>query len=202
MVHFLGCYNQVSFKKPVTELIKHKTMKKILLILSFIACLPFANAQKFAYVDVDYILSKVPAYTSAQKQLNEISAKWQKEIETQQAAVDKMYKDYKAEELLMTAKQKIERQNAIIQKENEVKEFQESKFGYEGELFKKKEELIKPIQDKVYVAIQKIAKDNDLDFIFDKSSDMIMLFSNPEYDKSDEVLKEMGIVLEENLYED
>lgn len=177
-------------------------MKKIFLILSFIACIPLANAQKFAYVDVDYILGKVPAYTSAQKQLNDISAKWQKEIETQQAAVDKMYKDYKAEELLLTTKQKIERQNAIIQKENEVKEFQESKFGFEGELFKKKEELIKPIQDKVYVAIQKIAQENALDFLFDKSSDMIMLFSNTDYDLSDEVLKEMGIVLEENLYED
>jgi outer membrane protein len=177
-------------------------MKNLLLILSFVACIPFANAQKFAYVDVDYIMDKVPAYTSAQKQLNELSAKWQKEIETKQANVDKMYRDYKAEELLLTNNQKIERQNTIIKKENEVKEYQEGKFGYEGELFKKKEELIKPIQDKVYVAIQKIAKDNTLDFIFDKSSDMIMLFSNPEYDMSDEVLKELGVVLKEDEFED
>jgi len=177
-------------------------MKNLLLILSFVACLPLANAQKFAYVDVDYIMDKVPAYNSAQKQLNELSTKWQKEIETKQADVDKMYRDYKAEELLLTSNQKIERQNAIITKENEVKKYQESKFGYEGELFKKKEELIKPIQDKVYVAIQKIAKDDNLDFIFDKSSDMIMLFSNPEYDKSDEVLKELGVILEEEEFED
>lgn len=177
-------------------------MKKILLVLSLFTLLPSLYAQKFAYVDVDYVLNKMPAYTSAQKQIDDLSAKWQKEIEAKQAAVDKMYKDYKAEELLLTPQQKIERQNAIVKKESEIRAYQEQKFGYEGELFKKKEELIKPIQDKVYVAIQKIAKDNVLDFIFDKSSDMIMLYSNPDYDLSDEVLKELGVVVKDNVFDD
>jgi outer membrane protein len=177
-------------------------MKKLLLILSFFTLLPSMYAQKFAYVDVDYVLNKMPQYTSAQKQLDDLSAKWQKEIEAKQATVDKMYKDYKAEELLLTPQQKIERQNAIVAKENEIRAYQESKFGFEGELFKERQRLIKPIQDKVYVAIQKIAKDNVLDFIFDKSSDMIMLYSNPDYDLSDEVLKELGVVVKEDVYDD
>ena len=104
-----------------------------------------------------------------------------------------MYKDYSVEKVLLNAEQQKQREAEIIAKEKEVKKYQQDKFGYEGELFKKRQELIKPIQDRVYDAIQKIAKRDDLDFIFDKSGDMIMLFSNARYDRSGEVLEELGI---------
>lgn len=152
-----------------------------------------ASAQKFAYVDTEYILSQIPEYRSAQKQIDELAEKWQKEIDTKYAQIDKMYKDYKAEEVILNGEQKKQREADIIAKEKEVKKFQQDKFGYEGEMFKKRQELIKPIQDRVFEAIQKVAKESALDFIFDKSGDMVMLFSNARFDKSDEVLEELGI---------
>lgn len=151
-------------------------------------------AQDFAYVDTEYILSKMPTYKSAQAQLDAMSKKWQEEIDAMYAEIDKMYKEYQAEKVLLTKEMQTKRENEIIEKEREVKKFQNDKFGYEGELFKKRQELIKPIQDKVFEAINKVAKENGLDFIFDKSGDMVMLVSNPKYDRSDEVLEELGVV--------
>jgi outer membrane protein len=110
------------------------------------------------------------------------------------ADIDKMYKDYQAEKVILSGELQKKREEEIIVKEREAKKYQQDKFGYEGELFKKRQEFIKPIQDQVYDAIQKIAKENTLDFIFDKSGDMVMLFSNSKYDKSDEVLQELGVV--------
>lgn len=152
-----------------------------------------SNAQKFAYVDTEYILSQLPDYKSAQKKLDETSEIWQKEIDAKYAEIDKLYKNYQAEEVLLNSDQKKQRQAEIVAKEKEAKKLQQDKFGYEGELFKKREQLIKPIQDRVFDAIQTIAKRENLDFIFDKGGDMIMLFSNARYDKSDEVLEELGI---------
>jgi len=151
------------------------------------------QAQKFSYVDTEYILGQIPEYRSAQKQIDEMAEKWQKEIDDGYAVIDKMYKDYRAEEVILNGEQKKKREAEIIAKEKEVKKLQQAKFGYEGELFKKREELIKPIQDRVFEAIQKVAKENSLDFIFDKSGDLVMLFSNARYDRSDEVLEELGI---------
>lgn len=153
-----------------------------------------ANAQRFAYVDSDYILSQMPSYKSAQNQIDEKSKKWQEEIDNKFEAIDKLYKQYQAEKVLLTKDMQTKRENEIIEKEREAKKLQNDKFGYEGQLFKKREELIKPIQDKVYEAINKVAKNNGLDFIFDKSGDMLMLVSNPKYDRSDEVLEELGVV--------
>ncbi|MGB1037106.1 MAG: OmpH family outer membrane protein [Bacteroidia bacterium] len=153
-----------------------------------------ASAQKFAYVDSEYILSQMPAYKSAQTQLNELSKTWQDEIDKEFEAIDKLYKQYQAEKVLLTKDMQTKRENEIIEKERAAKKLQNEKFGYEGELFKKRSELIKPIQDKVYEAINKVAKSNGLDFIFDKSGDMLMLVSNPKYDRSDEVLEELGVV--------
>ncbi len=153
-----------------------------------------ASAQKFAYVDTEYILSQMPSYKSAQAQLNEMSKTWQDEIDREFEAIDKMYKQYQAEKVLLTVDQQKKRENEIIEKERAAKKLQNDKFGYEGELFKKRSELVKPIQDKVYEAINKVAKANGLDFIFDKSGDMLMLVSNPKYDRSDEVLEELGVV--------
>ena len=168
--------------------------QKLILTLAILCMMPMVNyAQKFAYVDTEYILSLLPDYKSAQKKLNDIAEKWQKEVDTKYEVIDKMYKEYQSEKILLTAEQQKVREDEIINKEKEAKKFQQDKFGYEGELFKKRQELVKPIQDKVFEAIQKIAKNDVLDFIFDKSSDMTMLFSNAKYDKSDEVLAALGV---------
>ena len=172
-----------------------KLIFKSTLLLGLVAVLSTqAYAQRFAYVDSDYILSQMPSYKSAQTQIDEQSKKWQEEIDNKFEAIDKFYKQYQAEKVLLTKDMQTKRENEIIEKEREAKKLQNDKFGYEGELFKKREELIKPIQDKVYEAINKVAKNNGLDFIFDKSGDMLMLVSNPKYDRSDEVLEELGIV--------
>lgn len=154
-----------------------------------------AQAQRFAYVDSEYILSQMPAYKSAQTQIDELSKKWQEEIDAKFSEIDKLYKTYQAEKVLLTKDLQTKRENEIIEKEREAKKLQNDKFGYEGELFKKRQELIKPIQDKVYDAINKVAKTNGLDFVFDKSGDMLMLVSNPKFDRSDEVLEELGVVV-------
>jgi outer membrane protein len=174
-----------------------KTIKIFALLILGALSLP-SQAQKFAFVDTDYILNQMPEYRSAQKQLDELSEGWQKEVEQMYAEVDKMYKDYQAEKVLLTTELQKEREEAIMKKEREVKDFQQAKFGFEGELFKKRQELIKPIQDKVFEAIQKIAKDNALNFIFDKSGQLLMLYTDAKYDKSDEVLAELGVVPTKN----
>ena len=172
-----------------------KLIFKSTLLLGLVAVLSTqAYAQRFAYVDSDYILSQMPSYKSAQNQIDEKSKKWQEEIDNKFEAIDKLYKQYQAEKVLLTKDMQTKRENEIIEKEREAKKLQNDKFGYEGKLFKKREELIKPIQDKVYEAINKVAKNNGLDFIFDKSGDMLMLVSNPKYDRSDEVLEELGVV--------
>lgn len=165
----------------------------LMAVLFLTASSAVAQNPNFAYVDSEYILSQMPDYRSAQKQIEEMADKWQKEIEKMHAAVDKMYKDYKAEELILTEDQKKTREAEIIAKQNEAKKYQNEKFGYEGEMFKKRQELIKPIQDRVFDAVQKIAKQNRLDIIFDKSGSITMLFTNSRYDKSDEVLEELGV---------
>lgn len=174
-------------------------MKKIFLLI-LLAGTAFANsnAQRFAYVDTEYILDMLPEYRSAQKQLEQLSADWEKEIEKKQVAIDKMYRDYTAEQVLLTEELRKKREQEIKDKEKELRDYRNQKFGYEGELFKKRQELIKPIQDKVFDAVQKVAKQGALDFIFAKGSDMIMLYSNAKYDKSDEVLTELGVAVTKN----
>ncbi len=166
-------------------------MKKLLVILAM-AVVSTASAQKYAYINSQYILDNIPEYKAAMQQLDQQSVNWQKEIETKYAFIDKLYKDYQAEQILLTDDMKKKREAEITEKEKEVKEFQKSKFGYEGELFKKKQDLVKPIQDKIYNAVKKIATDQSYAVIFDKSSDLIMLYTNPKYDKSDDILKAMG----------
>lgn len=169
-------------------------MKKIILtIVAIISLSAFnAHAQKFAYIDTKYILDNIPDYKTAQQTLDQISISWQKEIETKYAVIDKLYKDYQAEQILLTDDMRKKREQEIVDKEKDVKDLQKSKFGYEGELFKKKQELVKPIQDKVYNAVKKLATDQSLAVIFDKSSDLTILYANPKYDKSDDVLTALG----------
>ncbi|MBO6516500.1 MAG: OmpH family outer membrane protein [Bacteroidia bacterium] len=177
----------------IRKFLTYNPIKVLVCMVLFSLGATTAQAQKFAYVDTEYILAQLPDYKSAQKQLDQLSEKWQKEVDAKYQEIDKLYKNYQAEEVLLNNEQKKQRQEEIITKEKEAKKLQQTKFGYEGELFRKREQLIKPIQDRVFDAIQTIAKREDLDFIFDKSGDMVMLFSNARFDKSGEVLEELGI---------
>ena len=169
-------------------------MKKLIILFSVIAGLIPAGvfAQKYCYVDTQYILDNITEYKAAQQQLDQLSVNWQKDIEAKYSFIDKLYKDFQAEQILLTDEMKRKRESEIVTKEKEVKDFQKQKFGYEGELFKKKQELVKPIQDKIYNAIKKMATDQSYAVVFDKSSDLIMLYANPKYDKSDDILNTLG----------
>jgi outer membrane protein len=171
-------------------------MKKLIfvltiMVLSMVATSP-VFAQKYAYVDTDYILSNIPDYKSAQQQVDNLSVQWQKEIEAKYAEIDKMYKAFQAEQILLTEEMKKKRENEIIVKEKEVKELQKARFGVDGELFKKRQELVKPIQDKVYNAIKQLAEKGTYAVIFDKASGATLLYTNPKFDKSDDILLSLG----------
>jgi outer membrane protein len=170
------------------------TQKKVLTMFIITFFSYNASAQKFAYVDTEYILTQIPAYKSAQLQLNELSLEWQTEIDQKFAVIDQLRKQYEVEKVLLTKDMQSSREKEILDKSQAAQKLQQDKFGFEGELFTKKTELIRPIQDKLYDAINKVAKNNGLDFIFDKSGDMLMLVSNSKYDRSDEVLEELGVV--------
>jgi outer membrane protein len=168
-------------------------MKKIIASLVILLFSTATFAQKFAYVDTKYILENIPEYTKAQKSLDDISAEWQKDIEKKYKEIDEMYKAYQNEQVLLTDEMKKKREEEITKKEKNVKDLQKAKFGYEGDLFKKRQELIKPIQDKIYDAIQKLAVAKGYDFVFDKSvGGSPILYCNPALDKSNDVLREMG----------
>ncbi|QDA59735.1 OmpH family outer membrane protein [Hymenobacter jejuensis] len=158
---------------------------------------PTAFAQKFGYVDSEFVLSKIPAYAQAQQELNLLSQNWQKDIENQKKDLDKMYRTYQAEEVLLTEPMKKKRQDEILKKEQEVKAYQNKIFGFEGQLFKKRQELTKPVQDQVFEAIEKVAKKKQLAIVFDKAGDLTMLYTNPAHDYTEFVLEELGLASEE-----
>ncbi len=168
-------------------------MKKLLLILvlSFFT-ITVTQAQKFAYIDTDYILNKIPEFKQAQDKLDALSADWQKEIENNYTEVDQMYRAYQQEQVLLTDGMKAKREAAIINKENQAKQLQQKYFGPKGDLYLKRQELIKPIQDKIYDAIQQLATTSKYAIVFDSSSDLIMLYKNNNLDKSDKVLDLLG----------
>ena len=168
-------------------------MKKLLLLFIFIYVnLTTTFAQKFAYVDTDYILNKIPEFKQAQDKLDNFSADWQAEIESKYAAVEKMYRAYQQEKVLLTENMKSKREEAIITKETAAKNLQQKYFGPEGQLFTKRQELITPIQDKIQNAIKELAKANKYQIVFDSSSDLIMLHKDNNLDQSDKVLDLMG----------
>jgi outer membrane protein len=167
-------------------------MKKMMLF-ALLAFGVAAKAQHIAIVDTKYILSKVPEYVDAQKKLDQTSEQWQKEIDDKQATLTKMYKDYEAEQVMLSEDLKKKREDELFNREKEVRDLQRKRFGFEGDLFKKRQELVKPIQDKVYNAIQKMAFNRMYDIILDKSEGITVIFADPKLDKSDDVLKELGI---------
>lgn len=169
-------------------------MKRIFFTVCFFALTAIAvQAQRYAIVDTKYILDKMPEYKEAQAKLDQFSEQWQKEIDLKQAALDKMYKDYEAEQVMLSEDLRKKREDEIFIKEKEVRDLQRKRFGFEGDLFKKRQELVKPVQDKVYTAIQKIAVARMYDFILDKSEGITVIFADPKLDKSEEVLKELGV---------
>jgi outer membrane protein len=168
-------------------------MKKITLIAVVAIFTSFAAiAQKFAYVDSEYILNNIPSFKGAQEQVDKQSKEWEKEIADKFADIDKMYKSFQSEKVLLTEDLKTKREEEIVKKEQEVKELQKKYFGRDGLLNKKRQELIKPIQDEVYNAVKEIALEQGFAIIFDTASNPGVLYSNPKNDKSDEVLQRLG----------
>jgi len=149
-------------------------------------------AQKYAYVDTDFILGKLPAYVAAQEQLDKVSQKYQKELETLHAELDQIYKDYQGEVVLLSQDMKRKREEQIVNKEKEYKKLQRQYFGPEGDLAKKREALVKPIQDEVFSAIQTIAEQGAYAMVFDKAGSVTMIYTNPKFDLSDQVLQKLG----------
>ena len=167
-------------------------MKKIIFIVSILFITNLLYAQKFAYVDTEYILNKVPEYKQAQEKLDNYSKSWQTEIENKMKKVEELFRSYQNEQILLTEEMKISRENLILNEEKKIQDLQIKYFGPEGLLFNKRQELVKPLQDKIYDAIQQLALNNKYSVIFDSSSDLIMLYSNNNLDKSDKVLELMG----------
>ena len=169
-------------------------MKRIFL-LACLAAISFSGfAQgKYAVIDTRYILDKMPDYKNAQKQVDDIAADWQRDIDSKQAQLDKMYKDYEAEMVMLSDDLKKKREDQLFNKEKELRDLQRKRFGYEGDLFKKRQELVKPIQDKVYNAVQKLAGLRGYDFVLDKSEGITIIFADPKLDKSEDVLRELGV---------
>ncbi|QQL48475.1 OmpH family outer membrane protein [Mucilaginibacter ginkgonis] len=169
-------------------------MKKLLLTLFItFSAIAGAFAQRFAYVDSEYILKHIPEYAASQKQLAAMQEQWQKEVDGRFGEIDRLYKAYQADQVLMTADMKKRRENEIVEKEKAAKDFQRSKFGPEGELAAKSTQLIKPIQERVAKAIQAIAENDNIDMIFDKNSEVTMLYASPRYDKSADVITRLGL---------
>lgn len=151
-----------------------------------------ASAQKFAMVDMEYIMKNIPAYESANDQLNQISKKWQSEVEVQMQEVQKMYKNYQTELVFLSEEMKVKREEEIVAKEKAAHELKKNYFGPEGELYKKRQSLMKPIQDEIYAAIQEVSKEKDLSLVFDRSSAMSVIFASPTLDVSDLILSKLG----------
>jgi outer membrane protein len=166
-------------------------MKKLAITLAILATsLTASMAQRFAYVDTDYILGKIKDYNDAQKKLDGMATVWQEEVDAKFDEVKKMYNKYLAEEFLLTDDMKRKREDEIIKMEKAANDLQRQRFGFEGDLFKKRQELVQPIQEKVYNAIEKIATNLGYDFIFDKASGgATLLYTNSKYDLSEQVLK-------------
>ncbi len=166
-------------------------MKKLLVILISLFSLN-SYAQKFAFIDSEYILNNIPTYKAAQDELDKYSQQWQKEVEAKYAEIDEMYKKYQAEKVLLTEDMKSKREEEIVVKEKAVKDLQKKYFGKDGDLFKKRESLVKPIQDEIYTAVKDIAADGGFAVVFDTSNGGNIMFSDPKYDKSDQVLQKLG----------
>lgn len=168
-------------------------MKKFLIaIAAAMLCGLSASAQKFALVDMEYILKNIPAYEMANEQLNQVSLRWQKEVDDLAKEAENMYKNYQSDMVFLTDEQKKAKEEEIVTKEKEVTELRYKYFGPEGELFQKRQSLIKPIQDDIYAAIKKVSEERGYQVIFDRASSQSIVFASPRIDISNEVLSKLG----------
>ncbi|MBU6159275.1 MAG: OmpH family outer membrane protein [Bacteroidetes bacterium] len=170
-------------------------MKHFILFLSLLLSLQTVRAQRYAIIDTKYILGKLPDYAAANTKIESFAEAWQQEIDLLQASLDKMYREFEGEKAMLTPELLKKREDEIFNKEKEVRDLQRKRFGYEGDYFRKKQELVQPIQDKVYNAVQKLATEKLFDFVLDKSEGITVIFADPKLDKSDDVLKLLGIKL-------
>ncbi|AKD02520.1 OmpH family outer membrane protein [Pontibacter korlensis] len=169
-------------------------MKKFLFIfLAGFLLASVSQAQKIGYIDSNFILSKMPAFNQVQQEMDKYAEAWQREIEQLQQQADKLKQDYKAEEVLLTEQMKQKRQAEITKKENELRDYQRKVFGYEGMMFKRRQELMRPIQDEVFEAVEKVSKSRGIQIMFDKSGDLVMIYTNPVHDYTEYVLEELGL---------
>lgn len=166
--------------------------KSILFIVGFIL-FSTSFAQKFGYIDSEFVLKQVPEYKQAQQEIDKLSINYQQQIEKKYLSLDSTFNAFRKEEILLTEEMKRQRQDDIMIKEKEIKEFQKKIFGYEGLIFYKRQELIQPIQEKVYTAVKKVAEKQNLQIVFDKSSDLVMIYTNPVHDYTDYVLEELKL---------
>lgn len=167
-------------------------MKKIVLICSLAIMACAAHAQKFALIDMEYILKNIPAYEMANEQLEGISKRWQAEVETLQQEAQNLYKTYQSDLVFLSPEMKTKRENEIVKKEQEAQELKRKYFGTDGELFKKRESLIKPIQDEIYNAVKQISEEKGYHVIVDRASAMSIIYASPKIDVSAEVLAKLG----------
>jgi outer membrane protein len=182
--------------------IKLMTLSLVILVITAFTAQAQLQNQRIAFVDTDYILKNIPEYKDAQDELNSLSEKWEKEIKAIFEKVEEMYREYQTEAVLLPQDLKRKKEEDILKKEKEAKDLQMKYFGSEGELFKKRSELVQPIQEKIYNALQDIAETKNYAFIFDKASGASMLYANPRLDLSDEVLDEVGTVMQTVRRED
>ncbi len=172
-------------------------MKKYLFIFIAVFFLAHAGmAQKIGYIDSNYILSKMPAYGKVQQEMDKYAENWQKEIERLQQESEKLKQEYRAEEVLLTEEMKKKRQAELNKKEREVRDYQQKVFGYEGMMFKRRQDLMRPIQDEVFIAVEKVSKARQIAIMFDKSGDLVMIYTNPVHDYTEYVLEELGLASE------
>ena len=167
--------------------------KSILLLFLLTICSLTGFSQKFGYVDSEYITSKMPEHKKAKEEMTKYTEKWTNEIEEKYKEIEKLQRQYRVEEVLLTEEMKQERLIEIKKKETELKDYQKKVFGFGGLFFLKKQELIKPLQDKVWEAVEKVAKQNRLAIIFDKSGELVMIYTDPRHDYTDFVLEELGL---------
>jgi outer membrane protein len=182
-----------------------KTYQKVLFAIAIVfgsTQIQAQQNQKFGYVDSEYILTNIPEYNDAQEELNALSVKWEAEIKEMFGKVETMYREYQAESVLLPEDLKRKRQDDILKKEKEAKDLQVKYFGPEGDLYTKRTELVQPIQEKIYTAIQEIAETRNYAFIFDKASGANMLYASPKNDLSDDVLDQIGTVMQTVRRED
>lgn len=168
-------------------------MRKIIGAVAVLLTFSVATyAQKYGFIDSGYILENIPAYRAAQEQLNQLSTQYQKELESMHAEIEQMYQDFQAESVLLSEDMKRKREDVIITKEKDYKQLQRKYFGPDGDLFKKRQALIKPVQDDIFTAVQEIANEGSYAVIFDKAGGTTLFFTNPRYDLSDQVLQKLG----------